>query len=62
MLEDIASNPNVKNWVSMVKNPLSNLGFLSSLGISRSWKCKKKNLTISKQRLLGIFWVPNLIR
>ena len=27
MLEDIASNPNVKNWASMVKNTLSNLGF-----------------------------------
>ena len=27
MLDDIASNPDVKNWASMVKNTQSNLGF-----------------------------------
>ena len=27
ILDDIASNPNVKNWASMVKDTLSNLGF-----------------------------------
>ena len=39
MLDDIASNPNVKNWASMVKTHYLILG-LSCLGISRRWQCK----------------------
>ena len=54
MLDDIASNPNVKNWASMVKNTLSNLGFYhvwASQGIGNVTKF----LTIFKQRLRDNF-------
>ena len=51
MLEDIASNPNVKNWASMVKYTLPYLGFnhaWASQGVGNVKNC----LTIFKQR----FW------
>ena len=50
MLDDIASNPNVKNWASKVKNTLSNLGFYhvwASQGVGNV----KTFLTIFKERL-----------
>ena len=49
MLDDIASNPTVKNWASMVKNTLSNLGFYrvwASHGVGNV----KNFLTIFEQR------------
>ena len=54
LLDDIASNPNVKNWASIVKNTLSNLGFYhvwASQGIGNV----KNFLTIFKQRLRDNF-------
>ena len=44
ILEDIASNPNVKNWVSMVKNPLSNLEFYQAWASQGVGNVKKKIL------------------
>ena len=54
MMDDIASNPNVKNWASIVKNTLSNLGFYhvwASQGVGNV----KNFLTIFKQRLRDNF-------
>ena len=54
MLDDIAWNPNVKNWASMVKNLLSNLGFYhvwASEGVGNV----KNFLTFFKQRLRDNF-------
>ena len=53
-LDDIASNPNVKTWASIVKNTLSNLGFYhvwASQGVSNV----KIFLTFFKQRLRDNF-------
>ena len=53
-LDDIRWNPNVKNWASMVKNLLSNLGFYhvwSSQGVGNV----KNFLTFYKLRLRDNF-------
>ena len=54
MLDDIASNPNVKNWVSMVKNTLSKFG-LYHVWASQGVGNVKNFLTIFKQRLWDNF-------
>ena len=54
MLDDIASNPNKKNWASVVKNTLSYLGFYhfrASQGVGNV----KNFLTFFKQRLRDNF-------
>ena len=50
MLDDIASNPNVKNWASMVKHTLYII-FFSCLGILRSWQCKEFSYFFSNKDL-----------
>ena len=54
MLVDIASNPNVKNWASVIKNTLFNLGFYH-VSASQSVGNVKNFLTIFKQRLRDNF-------
>ena len=54
MLDDIASNPDVKNWASMVKHTLSNLGFYN-VWASQGVGNVKNFLTIFKQRLRDNF-------
>ena len=54
MLNDIRDNQNIKNWASLVKNTLANLGFLD-VWLAQGVGDVSKFLTLLKQRLSDHF-------
>ena len=54
MLRDIETKPNIKNWASLLRNILSNLGFLH-VWLSQGVGDIKQFLVVLKQRLTDNF-------
>ena len=54
MLRDIETKPNIKNWASLLRNILSNLGFLH-VWLSQGVGDIKQFLFVLKQRLTDNF-------
>ena len=54
MLRDIETKPNIKNWASLLRNILSNLGFLH-VWLSQGVGDIKQFLVVLKQRLTDYF-------
>ena len=54
MLRDIETKPNIKNWASLLKNILSNLGFMH-VWLSQGVGDLNEFLAVLKQRLTDYF-------